>query len=813
MSYAEVCVNSPLARRRTFSYSIPSRFSLAIGQAVWVPFGNQILQGIVLELTSVPAVAETREITGIIDSVPLLTQIQVNLARWLSHAYCSGLFEAVSLMLPPGFWRRVITSLKRNDITSEVLSSLTPEKKMVLEAIPYPEGSITLQDLQKVLNQKQLKKIIPQMVNQNLISKFIWLEGPRVKPKTVSYFRLKVDMDIASQALVKMSNRAVQQTALLKFFMEHSGLYTISDLKKLTGVTNQTVKALLDKGLIEEQQFQVRRDPLVALKTTPDAALTLTPAQVSAWQAITAGLPGETVRLSRREVFLLHGVTGSGKTEIYLQALQETIKRGKKGIVLVPEIAMTPQIMERLVSRFPGKVAVLHSELSLGERFDAWWSIKRGEFDVVVGPRSALFAPQPDLGLIIVDEEHEWSYKQDTSPRYHAREVALKLAELTSAAVVLGSATPDMESYYRALKGEYHLLSLRERVTSGGKALLPQVEIVDLRKELKAGNLSLFSRSLYKSVEKALKNQEQVILFLNRRGTASFIECRNCGLVIRCKYCELPLSYHFSEGILLCHQCNFHIEVPQICPHCGSRRIKYLGAGTEKLEEETARFFPSARIMRWDSDVVHRNGQAHRQLFESFRSGKADILIGTQIIAKGLDLPAVTLVGVISADIALNLPDFRAGERAFQILSQVAGRAGRGLSGGKAIIQTYSPEHYAIQAAAKHDYQAFYEKEISFRRQLHNPPFSRLARLVFTHSNDKRCQEVAEKIRQVLLREKDIQGLADFSLIGPAPAFLHRLRDQFRWQIIVRCPDPAAFLSEIPLAKGWTIDIDPVGLS
>lgn len=390
--------------------------------------------------------------------------------------------------------------------------------------------------------------------------------------------------------------------------------------------------------------------------------------------------------------------------------------------------------------------------------------------------------------------------------------MALKLAELTGATLVLGSATPDVESYFRATNGEYHLLELSERVTPDIGSPLPQVEIVDLKEELKAGNLSLFSRTLSCSIGAALKNCEQILLLLNRRGSASFVECRSCGWVIRCKRCEVPLSYHFAEGTLKCHQCNYHIKVPQICPRCRSRRIKYLGVGTEKLELETAKTFPEARILRWDSDVIKSHGHSHQEIFEKFKAGKADILIGTQMIAKGLDLPRVTLVGVICADIALNLPDFRAGERTFQLLSQVAGRAGRGEAGGKVIIQTYSPEHYANQAAARHDYPAFYKKEIAYRRELHNPPFSRLARLTFTHPNDKHCQEEIEKMKRVLLEKRDAEGIGDINLIGPAPAYIHRLRGKFRWQLILRSYNPSDFLSEIPFPRGWSIDIDPVGL-
>jgi len=446
-------------------------------------------------------------------------------------------------------------------------------------------------------------------------------------------------------------------------------------------------------------------------------------------------------------------------------------------------------------------VAILHSKLSLGEQFDEWQRIRNGEFDVVIGPRSAIFAPQPELGLIVIDEEHEWTYKQhDKSPRYQARDVAIKLAELTGAVVILGSATPDVETFYYTQRGDYGLLQLPERVVPDEGSPLPQVEVVDLRDELKAGNMSIFSRSLSQVTAKAVANKEQVILFLNRRGGATFIQCRSCSFVLRCKRCEVALTYHFAEDVLVCHQCNYKMPVPQICPRCLSRRIKFLGTGTQKLEREASYTFPQARLLRWDSDVT-KGRYSHQEILNKFRTHEADILIGTQMVAKGLDLPLVTLVGVINADISLNLPDFRAGERTFQLLSQVLGRAGRGTLGGQVIIQTYSPEHYAVQTAAKHDYALFYEKEIDYRRQLHNPPFTRLACLVYSHTNDALCQREAERMKHLLIGEIESKGIDDLNLIGPAPAFIHKLRGRFRWQLILRGSEPSAFLSQIPIPQ------------
>jgi len=454
----------------------------------------------------------------------------------------------------------------------------------------------------------------------------------------------------------------------------------------------------------------------------------------------------------------------------------------------------------------------MHSQLSPGEQYDEWRSIREGEYDVVIGPRSALFTPQPDLGLIVIDEEHEWTYKQqDKSPRYHARQATLKLAELTGAVVILGSATPDVETCHRACQGDFELLALPERVVPVERAPLPEVQVVDMRTELKAGNRSIFSRSLSQSINTAVSAGEQVILFLNRRGGATFVQCRDCGHVLRCRRCDVPLTHHFTDDVLVCHQCNLRAPVPAVCPQCGSRRIKFLGLGTQKLEQETGLALPRARLLRWDSDMTGRR-EAHERILKTFRSRQADILIGTQMVAKGLDLPAVTLVGVVSADISLNLPDFRSGERTYQLLSQVAGRAGRGPLGGRVIIQTYSPEHYAIQAAARHDYAAFYEKEIEYRRQLRNPPFSRLALLTCSHTNNAICQHEAEKMRDRLMEERDSRGIAGLDFIGPAPAFIHRQRGRYRWQLVLRGTELSSFLSPITFPQGWTVNIDPASL-
>jgi primosomal protein N' (replication factor Y) (superfamily II helicase) len=797
MRYAEVSVNSPVAQRRTFSYALPDGLDVHIGQAVLVPFGEKVLQGVVMELTPLPAVEDTREILGIIESVPPLTPHQISLARWMSDYYLAPLFSAVALMLPPSFERKALSFIQaaRPDID---VASLDKEQQKIF-AIVLPRGRIDQKVIEKEFGKKKGAALISQMVRLGLLVRSYELSPVRMKPKTELYLSLAPNKD----APAKLTSK---QQKLYDFLKEQPRAISWAEARGQTGVDKAAANALEKMELITWQMVEVLRSPLSSYDINLSLPLNLTPDQQAAFSSIKAALDKND---KASQVFLLHGVTGSGKTEIYLQSLAEALKQGKNGIVLVPEISLTPQTIERFAARFPGRVGVLHSRLSPGEQFDEWRRIQNGECDVVIGSRSALFAPQPDLGLIIIDEEHEWTYKQDSPPHYHARDAAIKLAELIGAVVVLGSATPDVETYFKTKNGEYKLLELPQRVTPG--SALPPVEVVDMRVELKAGNRSLFSRSLGQAINKTVTAGEQVILFLNRRGGSYYIQCRRCGFVLRCRRCDVPLSHHIDNDILTCHQCNYKMSVPSACPNCGNRQLKFLGAGTQKLEQEVRLTFPRARQLRWDSDAV-AGKVSNEDILRQFRGGKADVLIGTQMVAKGLDIPSVTLVGVINADTSLNLPDFRAGERTYQLLSQVAGRAGRGPAAGRVIIQTFAPDNYAIQAVARHDYASFYEQEIAYRRQLNNPPFSQLARLTFTHANDAVCQREAEKMRQTLIKESNDRGIAGISIIGPAPAFIHRLRGRYRWQLIIRGQNLSAFLAPLDFGHGWIVDVDPVGL-
>ncbi len=546
---------------------------------------------------------------------------------------------------------------------------------------------------------------------------------------------------------------------------------------------------------------------------------------------------GEGSGVGSPSAFLLHGVTGSGKTELYLRAIELTLALGRSAIFLVPEIALTPQTVRRVAARFPGRTAVVHSGLGEGERFDTWRRARDGLVRVVVGARSALFTPLLDVGLIVLDEEHDASYKQTPPilpPYYHARDLAEAMMRQNNGIVIVGSATPDVATMYRVERGEIeklelprrvmgHRVRIQEQAERAGVAPryragdtadtvmidLPPVQVIDMRSELKNGNVSIFSRALQQAVADALDRREQSILFLNRRGQSTYVFCRDCGYIAKCPRCDTPLTYHRAGSALRCHRCGYMQPPPTICPQCESKRIKFFGAGTQQVEQALIEMFPRARVVRWDSDTADLP-EAHEAILQRFIDRKADVMVGTQMVAKGLDLPLVTLVGVVSADVGLALPDFRAGERTFQLLTQVAGRAGRGLLGGRVILQTYQPEHYAITAASKHDYAQFYEREIAYRREMGYPPFRRFVRILFRYPNETKAQQEAERAAQILRHRIETLNLIGTELIGPAPCFFTRENNIFRWQLLLRGPDPTPALAGLDVPRGWYVDVDPV---
>ncbi|HEY8766131.1 MAG TPA: primosomal protein N' [Dehalococcoidia bacterium] len=823
MPYAEVAVNAAAPIRQTFTYRIPDGQDVQPGHAVYVPFGARTLQGIVMEVTDEPAFAEARDIEGLIEERPLVSPERLALARWLAAYYLAPLFDCVSLMLPAGFKRKPLTFVRRAFWAPDSTADDLPGERAVLEVLG-DRGEMNVDELKREV--KGGARAVASLLRRGLLARTYRLARPAVAAKVVQHLRLAVPEDAAWEEARRLrpdARRGSARRAVVIEALAEEGALPLSRAREI-GLTPALLRDLQADGVALIEDVQVVRDPLTSRSFGEREPPRLTAEQQWAVDEMCRALdvrlkpdPPEKSEKPDPAAFLLHGVTGSGKTEVYLAALDHAVSLGKRGIVLVPEIALTPQTVRRFAERFTGRVAVMHSGLSLGQHFDIWHEVREGRYDVVIGPRGALFAPQPNVGLVIIDEEHEWTYKQqEGSPRYHARRAAEECCRLSGAVLVLGSATPDVESHFAAQNGRYQLLELPERLVLGDDGEvrpgpLPEVDVVDLREELKAGNRSIFSRELSRAVRGALDAGEQVMLFLNRRGTASFVQCRDCGHVPECRSCAAALTYHGPQERLVCHYCGRRYPLPAICPNCGGNRVRQVGLGTERVEEETRREFTGARTVRWDRDVTRGRG-SHEAILVRYMAHEADILIGTQMIAKGLDIPLVTLVGVVSADVALHLPDFRAGERTFQLLEQVAGRAGRGPRGGRVIIQTYTPDHYAIQAAADHDYHSLFEREIEFRRRMGYPPFGRLVRMTFAHTGAEYAQRHAAMMASRLREEQERLGVPNLDILGPAPAFVPRVRGRWRWNVILSGDEPSSLLREMPLPRGWTVDVDPISV-
>ncbi|HOB99478.1 MAG TPA: primosomal protein N' [Verrucomicrobiota bacterium] len=757
-------VTLEIALRKEFDYLIPAELAgqVEVGSRVKVPFGARQVFGCVTALVEASPCARLRPLLRVVGRQSLMTPRVLELARWIAAYYCCPVEIAVKSVLPEAVRR---------------------EK----------EG---------------------------------WRE------------RLFVRALPVSGPLPKLSKRQAEIHAIIEGRKE----LPLQELLRMTGTTAETVRRLEDRGLIAVAAQVSERDPYAHEVILPTSPLVLNPEQQRALDAITRALDtrrdarfadrarsltGDESRVAsgaRHAPFLLHGVTGSGKTEVYLQAIAHALALGLGAIVLVPEISLTPQTVERFKARFcSGRlqtlVAVLHSHLSAGERHDEWHKIRQGRARIVIGARSAIFAPVEPLGLIIVDEEHEHSYKQEEAPRYHARDVAVVRAQREGAVVVLGSATPSLESYYNARRGKYVLLELPSRVDN---QKLPVVRVVDLCREYRGDKgIPILSNLLREAVTRRLERKEQVILFLNRRGYATSLQCPRCGYVANCPNCSVALTYHRSRQQLLCHICGHQKPAPTACPEasCRNPAIRYAGLGTQRVEETLRRVFPHAQIQRMDSDVLKRK-EDYRRILGDFRTGKIDILLGTQMIAKGLHFPNVTLVGIIHADLTLHVPDFRSAERTFQLLTQVSGRAGRGDVEGEVIVQSFTPYHPAIQYAKRHDFINFYEQEIEFRAQLKYPPISRIALLTLKGRNEDKVKFTAAHVKREL--DTALAGFKDAVLSGPAPAPLLRAETLYRHQIMLRIRQLAkasAVLAEVidrfslPQEVTLTVDIDPVNLT
>jgi primosomal protein N' (replication factor Y) (superfamily II helicase) len=813
--FAEVAVDSSSLSGgdSVFTYDVPvGRFEeLRVGQLVWVPLRKKVTLGIVVELhRRVPEFA-LRSIVATVEPTFCLSEDQLELSRWLARETACSPFSAASPFFPPGVTHRSVQQVRLVVLPDELPEGLTTSEQRIVDAL-IARGETTVERLKKV-GGRQAASAIASLERAGLVEQFVAVVD-RVPQRQFERYVTLVSPDFESVA------RAPRQRAVIEALVQKQRLdpdqgelrVALDELLGASGVDLSTIGALERKGLL--QIIEVPREQ-VANQSRGAPPPVLTASQSRAWRVIENALQNEDTT-----PILLHGVTGSGKTELYLRAAAWCLRHGLGAIILVPEITLATQMVRRFQMRFPSQVRVLHSEMTDSARYATWTEIAEGAAPIVVGPRSALFAPVRDLGLIVLDEEHEQAYKQESDPRYHTRPLAMQLAHQQRAVVLLGSATPSIESYQAALEGQIRLVDLPDRVaTSAGgvdapkapESSLPAVNVVDMRVELQQGSSPIISEPLRLLIERTLRRREQGILLLNRRGMSTVVLCRQCGHTIDCPHCDVPMIFHADRDRLLCHRCDAKRHPVKVCPLCEGT-LDYFGAGTQRVEREARAIFPTARIGRLDRDSVRRQG-GHEAIVAAIERREVDLVVGTQMVAKGFDFPFVTAVGVIQADTVLHLPDFRSGERTFQLLTQVAGRAGRRHLSGEVVIQTYTPRHYAIEAAARHDYDGFYDDEIAFREENRYPPFSRLAKYSYRHQSEHACSTESDQMAMDLSRhlfELGVEG----DLLGPAPAFAAKVRDRYQWQIVLRT-DVDVFdliLEGIPVRPGWTVDIDPQSL-
>jgi len=824
--FAEVAFPVPVDH--AFTYRVPPELKdcVQVGSRVLAALGNRRITGFVVGLTDSTNLTDVREVEDVLDPEPVFSAEMLQLARWIAEYYLAPLGEVLRTMLPPGIHleskRRARLADPSTVELAKDLERKAPKQAAILKVLSKQgesacSGSLSIEQLKKRVGSSSLFSSLNALAQRGLIEILDTLPGAKVKPHLENFVRLSEHLDTPPEELDTLRQRAPKQARCLEVLLEEKVPLAQASLLRKSGASSSVLKALATRGLIEIFQQEVMRDYYRNFAPmTHDGEVELNREQRAAVEEIQTALRG-----GRFQSFLLRGVTGSGKTQVYIEAIAQVLSQGRGAIVLVPEISLTPQTVSRFKLRFGEKVAVFHSRMSAGERYDVWRRIRKGEFPVAIGARSAVFAPMRQLGLIVVDEEQEGSYKQDTSPRYHARDVALMRAKFAGAVVVLGSATPSTESYFNAREGKYRLLKLPARIDN---VPLPEVRIVDMLKERKQNHpqtSEVFSHILAEKIEEKLKLGEQVILLQNRRGYSTCLVCKDCGHVERCKNCNITLTYHLKGYRLRCHYCGYTRKAPEACPKCGGVDILFRGVGTQKVEEELRRRFPQARVVRMDLDTTVRKG-AHDRILRAFAGGEYDILLGTQMIAKGLDFPRVTLVGVILADTGLLFPDFRAGERTFQLLTQVAGRAGRKDRQGEVVIQTYSPDHKCLVYASRHDVAGFFQSEIQERKTLGYPPYGRLIHLLFRGVEEKVVITAAEKFARLF------QPLAKtFRVLGPTPSPLSKLQQHHRWQLILKSDkarDPTGKLlrealrqalrqyekSRPPAGVKVSVDVDPL---
>jgi primosomal protein N' (replication factor Y) len=761
-----VDVSLPVPLDQPFTYSLPEtlRHRVRVGSRIVVPFGTRKLTGVILRCHDEKPEVATREAMRLIDSEPVLGDDLLALGRWISGYYCAPLGDVLRGMLP------LASEIRRGKIWSLTDAGRDAARQLLLDSAPDDPVAAVLRMLEKrPLSASYLSKAMPlaDKAIRSLERKgFIVAEQVQTErdPLRAPSERLRVELK-GERGETKLNK---PERELLAFLELHPGSHNLKDLEDSVKNASPAARSLARKGLVT---LQAEVAPVTA--GTVRVRHRLNPPQQAAFEQIR-----DAIRAAQFHTFLLHGVTGSGKTEVYLNAIEAVLEQGRSALLLVPEIALTPAMAGQFFSRFGDRVAILHSAFTDVERSDQWRRIRSGSASVVVGTRSGVFAPVRNLGLIVVDEEHDGSYKQEETPRYHGRDVAIVRAQAAGACVVLGSATPSLESRYNAEKGKYTLIELPGRIEARP---MPTVDLIDMRQEfLETRKQATFSRKLIDALGQRLESGEQTIVLLNRRGFSSFVTCRSCGERVECVNCSLTLTYHKRDRRLLCHYCGYAEKVPSLCPKCQSEHVHFVGLGSERVEEELHHAFPTARIARLDRDTVTGKHQ-YETILQEFREGSYDILVGTQMIAKGHDIPNVTLVGVVSADIGLGMPDFRAAERTFQLLTQVAGRAGRGSVPGIVLVQTVNPDHYAVRLAAAQDYAAFYEKELNFRRAMLYPPFSAMANVLVRSEKKEMALRMSTEL-DVLLNPAPEK----LRIMGPAEAPVPRLKNEYRYQFLVK---------------------------
>lgn len=771
----------PVPVEYAFSYILPERFrdDIALGVRVLAPFGPRKTTGFVVGIKDESERTDLKEIEEVLDPIPLFTPNVLQLAKWIAEYYLCGWGEVLKAALPSGIHidseRMVRLTHDKPEELAEFLSPRAPRQAEIILRLAS-QNSMPLRKLQKLMDDINIYASLKKLRQDGYVRLELALPRPKVGKKFEIVVRLSEDYTL--EQIMEMQEtiqaRAPKQARLLDILLDSPNEeFTRAELLRHASAKPDAIASLVNQGILRLERKEVLRDYYSVQHNEAPIKLVLNPEQKAALQAVNAKLDGGDF-----SVFLLHGVTGSGKTQVYIEAIYHTLSKGRTAVVLVPEIALTPQMVTRFRSHFGDKVAVFHSRMSPGERYDSWRQTWEGQHKIVIGPRSAIFAPLKNVGLVVVDEEHEPSYKQDDlTPRYHARDVAVMRAQIDRAVVMLGSATPAIESYFNATVGKYELLSLPNRIDA---VPMPVIEIVDLRKEPRTigrRDPIIFTRKLRQKIDEKLSLGEQIILFLNRRGFATLFKCKECGYVAECVNCAISLTYHLRGRLLKCHYCGYTRRAPDTCPQCNGLDVMFRGIGTQRVEEELHTLFPGVAAIRMDMDTT-KGRQAHDKILSQFARGDFRILLGTQMVAKGLDFPNVTLVGVISADTELLFPDFRAGERTFQLLTQVAGRAGRKDKQGEVVIQTYSPEHYSLTFAKTHDYLNFFKAELGDRRDLGYPPFSRLINVLFRGPKEDAVEKVATLIAEYVRCD------ASFRVLGPAPAPLPKLENYYRWQLL-----------------------------